>query len=532
MISDGGCADCMKNRYADRMMNNKQPSKLDISLRIVLVSLMPFLTNILVVLSSELTSPLIYTRDEKQQIARAILHTNTLFIFLGFFIGAIAVVLFMMPCLVWIFSSVDAARDKVKRRIVYMPLALSGIGFMGWMIYTPCYFFGAVLSGLPLANRATAAFLLDKTLTACMSYVLAYYPLELVVRKSLIPYFFPDGNFSICRDAWRPSIRTRLYIMYFSVGVFPVCMLFVMVLRNSRGGLFNAGLFPLATAMAVCLIIGLFITFLIARLLYLPLIEMRRAVEKIRSGNLDVKVSVESNDEVGNLGEAINEMAQGFRASEFMKDTFGKIVDPLVRDYLLDGNVDLGGDVRDASVLFCDIRGFTSISEKMRPERVVDMLNRYFEGLSACIMNENGIVNKYIGDAILALFGAPAPLDNNADAAVAAALRIHSFLPDMNRAFEKLGFPTLAIGIGIHTGPVLVGNIGSTTRMEYTAIGDTVNIAARVERLCKKYPPNLLITDATAKRLSSRFQPVFLTTVTLRGKEQPISIYSVETSNR
>lgn len=508
-------------------LKRKIDTKMKISQRIILVSLLPFLSNIAVVLTGYLTNPLIYTRREKIQVARAIKDTNSIFIFIAFFFAVAAVLIFMWPCLKWILSSKIEFRDKVRRRIVYMPLVLSFIGLAGWIIYSPAYFFGAVSQNLPIFTRAAFTFGVDKSLTGAMAFVLCYYPLELIVRKSLTPYFFPDGDFSTCRDSWRPSIRTRLFIMYFSVGVFPAYMLYGIILTMSAKGQIRGNLMPLTVALAVLLGLGLIITALISGLLHEPLVEMKRAMMRVKSGDLDVRVAVESNDEVGNLGEALNEMVCGLREKEYIKDAFGRMVDPNVRDHLLDGNIDLGGDLCEASVLFCDIRGFTALSEKLGPGRVVRMLNIYFDVFSACIMEESGIVNKYIGDAIMAIFGAPVPLENDADAAVSAAKRIESALIELNNDFATKEFPPLSIGIGVHSGPVLIGNIGSRVRMEYTAIGDTVNTAARVEKLCKKLEPNLLITDSTAKKLSGGFSPIFLTTEKVRGKVEPISIYTV-----
>lgn len=505
----------------------KKISKRNMSVRVLAASLFPFASNVVTIFAGGLTGRLLIAPNELELAMRVLSRTNSLFILISFTAGVLAWLLFMWPCLRWMFSSSEEVPDAVKRRVVSIPLAVSCVGLMGWLTYSPAHIVGALLEGVPLMSWTVMSALLDKVLTGGMSFVLTYYPLEIFTRKFLIPWFFPDGDFSSCRGAWSPSIRTRLFILYFSVTVFPFYILYCAILCLVRKGELTASIAPLTAVFVIFIVIGVVLTYLFARLLHKPLVEMRRAVSAVHSGNFELELPVESNDEVGNLEEAINSMIRGLREKEFMKDTFGKVVDPSVRDYLLTGHIELGGEVQEATVLFCDIRGFTTMSEKMKPARVVEMLNRYFDCFSACIMAEKGIVNRYIGDAIMALFGAPVPLAAHADAAVAAAKNMESALDGLNRDFAALGFPPLDVGIGIHTGPVLVGNIGSSSRMEYTAIGDTVNIASRVEGLCKTLSLNLLITESTASRLGPAFAPQFVATETLRGKEERIAIFKV-----
>jgi len=226
-------------------------------------------------------------------------------------------------------------------------------------------------------------------------------------------------------------------------------------------------------------------------------------------------------DKIAQLEAAQAELLE----KEFIKDTFGRVVDPRVRDYYLSGHVDLGGQVKEATILFVDIRGFTPLSEKMRPDRVVSLLNRYFEKMSRCVAEEDGLVNRYIGDAILAIFGAPISLENHADAAVRAALKMRVARDALNIELEQEGLPIIRTGVGIHTGPVLAGNIGSSTRMEYTVIGDTVNLASRIEKLCKEFPHDIILSEATASRLSAALAPNPLATVKVPGKEQSIQVF-------
>jgi adenylate cyclase len=252
---------------------------------------------------------------------------------------------------------------------------------------------------------------------------------------------------------------------------------------------------------------------------------MKRAAKKIQDGIYDINIPVISNDEVGKLCEGINSMAGGLKEKEFIKDTFGRIVDPRVRDFLLQGNVQLGGEMKELTILFSDIRSFTSASEKMKPDEVVVWLNRYFDKMSRCITDEKGLVNKYIGDAIMAIFGAPINQEDHADAAVRAAYRMIDELAELNREFSNDHLPPISIGIGIHTGQVLAGNIGSSDRMEYTVIGDAVNVASRLESLTKEYKQPVLMSESTSKALKHQYSMNCLNKVSIRGKEEPMDLY-------
>ncbi|MBL8994649.1 MAG: adenylate/guanylate cyclase domain-containing protein [Spirochaetia bacterium] len=203
------------------------------------------------------------------------------------------------------------------------------------------------------------------------------------------------------------------------------------------------------------------------------------------------------------------------------------MVDPAVRDHILSGEVKLGGETRDASILFTDIRNFTGLSEHRDPEEIVEWLNRFFTEVGQAVAAERGFINKFIGDAVMAVFGAPLAIPDHADRALRAALGIRRGIARLNEEFLQKNLPPLRIGIGIHTGRVLAGNIGSASRMEYTAIGDAVNLASRVEGLCRNLNVDLLLTGETASRLSPGFQLQTLPDSVVKGKEKPVTLFTI-----
>jgi adenylate cyclase len=187
----------------------------------------------------------------------------------------------------------------------------------------------------------------------------------------------------------------------------------------------------------------------------------------------------------------------------------------------------LGGDKKELTILFSDIRGFTSLSEKMKPEELVHLLNEYLSDMTKIIMEQRGLVDKFIGDAIMAFWGAPLKEKKHADLACESALGMKAKLEELNKKWSKEGLPYLKIGIGIHTGKAVVGNIGSEERFDYTAIGDDVNLSSRLEGVTKQYDVYILISEFTLNELSKEFIVRELDHVTVKGKNHPIKIYEV-----
>ena len=181
----------------------------------------------------------------------------------------------------------------------------------------------------------------------------------------------------------------------------------------------------------------------------------------------------------------------------------------------------------EASVLFCDIRNFTTRSEGLSPEQVVEMLNEYFEEMVEAIFEHDGTLDKFIGDAVLAVFGAPVASQQNAENAVRAAMGMIEKLDALNGRRQAAGKETIEIGIGIHTGNVVGGNIGSSKRMEYTVIGDTVNVASRLESISKNYPEQIIISEATHAMVKDLVQVAGTDDLMLKGKTESTRIYRV-----
>jgi adenylate cyclase len=220
------------------------------------------------------------------------------------------------------------------------------------------------------------------------------------------------------------------------------------------------------------------------------------------------------------------------RAKRHVKQLFGRYVSPAVIDQLMSNPAlaRLGGERRDMTVLFSDIRGFTSASERGTPEAIVAQLNEYFGVMVDVLFRHQGTLDKFVGDMVMGLFGAPLPDAQHADHAVAAALEMSVELDRLNAAWQAEGRPVLDIGIGINSGEMIAGNIGSSAIMSYTVIGDAVNLGSRLESLNKDYGTRLLISQATKDRLTRPVTTRLVGEVTVKGRKQPVVVYEVRRS--
>ncbi len=276
---------------------------------------------------------------------------------------------------------------------------------------------------------------------------------------------------------------------------------------------------------------ALFVIFLFSLSLTSPIEKLVHLTEIVSKGNFDVNASQQVRmwfkDEVGALATSFDEMIKGLKERDKVKNLFTKFHGSSVTDDLLQGEVGLGGQRKDVLVFFSDIRGFTSFSEKRAPEEVVEMLNEYFAVMVGIINRHGGVVDKFIGDAIMAIWGAPKASDKDAENAVRACLEMRRALADLNARKIEKGQPAILIGMGLHAGPAISGTIGSSERMEYTVIGNTVNTTSRIEAATKSFGTDLLVTDDVLKLVGENFKSDYAGTVEVKGRSVPLKMFTV-----
>lgn len=269
----------------------------------------------------------------------------------------------------------------------------------------------------------------------------------------------------------------------------PACQVAMYSLTNELSAvrelqmrIISIGLLALALALALVLFVS--------RGLIRPIMALVKGTEEIRQGNFDVRVPVRSHDEVGRLAESFNEMAEGLKLNRKYQRLLSQVADRRVAEQLMSIEASLGGELREVSVIFCDIRGFTNLTSGMQPGEVIALLNEHMTALTAIVHEYGGVVDKFVGDMIMALFGAPSTHGDDALRASECALRMILRRDELNE-HSKWRFQ---VGIGIATGSVIAGCMGSEERLDYTVLGERVNLASR---LCSKAEPGEVLIDGT-----------------------------------
>ena len=346
------------------------------------------------------------------------------------------------------------------------------------------------------------------------------------VFNSDAPFVFPEYE----TDAWGTWVTAQAPIRDRGgrvVGLLGVDVAAHDVIAAEERLLWSGGLSTLV-ALLLAMVGSAFLATRVSR----PLRKLRRALLEIGRGRLDTEVEVESRDEFGEVASAINEMTVGLMQRENLKGALVRYVSAEVTQTVLDeGAIRLEGQRRNVTILFADLRGFTKLSDKARPEDVVAMLNDFYAGMIDAVMANHGFLNKFLGDGLMAMFGAPRADDQAEQHAVRAAFAMQRAIVRLREHWRSspgwLAGVELHMGIGIHSGEAVVGNVGSSERMEYTAIGDTVNLASRLESATKELPGvELLVSEAVFCKVRDQFPFESKGSIVVRGKSDPVAVYS------
>ena len=278
------------------------------------------------------------------------------------------------------------------------------------------------------------------------------------------------------------------------------------------------------------LLVAALIAFWLARSVSEPVRLLAAHTRLIGVGDYDTRLAPDRVDELGHLADSLNAMSTGLAERDRVRDLLDKNVSPEVAAQLMRDGAALGGEEREVTILFADLRGFTTLSEKLGPPALLALLNRYLDCMSAEIEREGGVIDKFIGDAIMALFGAPVAQGDAADRALTAALAMERALAILNAELAAEGRPPLAIGVGINTARVVAGNIGSHRRLNYSVIGDGVNVAARLQAFTRtpEYRTNILVSAATLAAARGRYRTRPLGEVVVKGRTEPVALHALD----
>jgi len=367
---------------------------------------------------------------------------------------------------------------------------------LGWTAFFPIFAGGAV--------------------AVAYSAILHHFALETGLRPVLIDInrHLPEG-FRFQRVGLPLGVKVMAILPVINV----ITGLVVAALTAEGGGGASLG-FSVLVATTVAFTVSFELTALLTKSIMRPLADLERGMERVGEGDYAARVPVTTGDEIGQLAAGFNSMAEGLAERERIREAFGTYLDHEVAEYILSEGFAEGGTEVEVSILIVDARGFTRFAAQTGAAEVVAALNTMFERIVPVIARHGGHIDKFIGDGLLAVFGAPRQDPAHADHAVAAALEIARAVNDGSAG------DGLRIGVGINSGLVLAGNIGGAGRLNFSVIGDAVNVAARVEEATRETGDDVLITAATRALLSHTVEVEPRGPVVLKGKDEPIELYA------
>lgn len=428
----------------------------------------------------------------------------------------------------------EKAKIHARRRLLNEPFFMIALNLGIWMAASIFY-----PLALWLSNQSWPAILQTFFMsfnTGLITVAITFFVLEHVLQRRLAPFFFPKGGLYATPRTLRVNIGIRIAALVFACNTVPqiATIGFVMntgMITENPAIILESFRSVLLLDSITFILVGIWLTFIVGINFRRPLREIIGVLQDVRKGRFDQRVQVTSNDEIGFAGDVINEMNSGLQERELIRDTFGKYVAKEVRDEVLSGRVPLDGEKRDVTILFSDLRNFTAMTEKTDPKLVIQIMNRYFKEMASAIQDEGGLVLQFVGDEIYAVFGAPISRSDHPSRAYRAAVDMRHRMKTLNHEFAANGWPGLRHGIGIHSGDALAANMGSPDRLSYLLVGDTVNLASRLQDLTKEIGTEVILSETTYLRLKKDLRDLsklrLLAPVPIKGRSQPVPIYAL-----
>lgn len=468
------------------------------------------------------------------------------FRFVAYLVPLVIGIIYVRPLVVYFRAGCpQPASSIVERRAISGPLFSAGIGFLSWLVGIVFFPVVTVIHFGRWSPDLMSQHVLSPLVNGFLAATVAYLLIDWLFRWRVIPHVFPRGRLTDVGGALALGLRGRMLVFLTAVAFVPMFTLLGLVRAagdrvragQASGDVMGQLSHASTVTFALYVLLGVVLTLLMAATLNRSVRSMALALRRVRANDLDVRVAVTSSDEVGVLEDGVNAMVETLRERDRILATFGRVVEPSVRDRLLAGTVHAGGELHQATVLFCDLVGFSRMAEHTPPHDVVATLNEFFTAMTAWVRTCGGFVDKFVGDGMLVVFGLltdgdrPEEEAEAAAAAVRCALGMRSRMVLLNRARAAHGRAPLAVKVGVHSGELVAGTIGAADRHEFTVIGDTVNVAARLQQLCAAEGRDVLVSDATyqlAGRSGYAPEITSTSTVTLRGREATVRVYGLE----
>ncbi len=413
--------------------------------------------------------------------------------------------------------------------INYSPLVVSRTMVVAILAYTAqaVYFFLFSEFGLVLTLQGWIVTMVS-TVAIALVFFLFYlermmYPISLLALAAGAQADLNDPR------VYRFRLRVKLLVLILPIMVVPLVTLGLFSFSQAikLGDDPTTALLLTGAIMLFASIVAIALALLLVHSVLTPVQELEQVMGAVANGDLAARARPITSDELADLSVRFNVMTGQMAEHSRIKTAFGQYVSGAVRDGILDGNIQLGGERREITIAFTDIRDFTAWCEHTPPEDVIQTLNAYYENLVQVIREYQGTVTRYTGDGVLALFGAPLDDPDHARHAVEAALKAHTLLEKINDIRLIAGAFELRTGFGIHTGVALVGSIGYEARAEYTPIGDPANVASRIEGLNRELGTSILISRATYKCVADRIIIGKTAETSVKGRVEPVQVYEV-----
>lgn len=416
--------------------------------------------------------------------------------------------------------------DPIRRRLVHLPWYGAAISGAAWFLGAVVFLISLALSGRPMSAQLFWHLPISFGVSGFIATTQSFFLIELANHWGLFPIFFRDARPDRLQGIHPISLRMRGLMWAISASICPIGSLLLLLFAPPSPGT-NPQLFGVFVAV-IGIAFALFSAALIGRSVAQPVGELRAAAQAVTHGQLDVQVPLRRADEFGALIGEFNRMVTELREKERLRQTFGAHVGRRAAEEILTRDPGLGGTEQVITVMFVDIRSFTARSAHLSPTKAVGLLNEFLRVMVQAVEGEHaGMINKFLGDGFMALFGIGNNSLDHADDAVAAGRSIQETLERLNAERNSRGEDAIQIGIGINTGPAIVGSIGSPERMEFTVIGNTVNVASRIEALNKTLGTSLLVSKETRAALRREMELRELPPQSVKGIDQPVAVFTI-----
>lgn len=412
---------------------------------------------------------------------------------------------------------------KAQQRVINLPWWEMAIAGALWLFCIPVFLVALELAPGTLHPSLYWDLPISFIIAALIAITHSFFTIELLTQRLLYPILFQNVRPSRTPGAFPLSLRLRGLFHAFSGSICPIASLLVLTIAPHTCTTKDAS-FAMAVG-AIGIVFSLTSAWMVGQLVVEPIKELKHVATAVAEGDLKIRITTLRADEFGPLIDEINYMIGELKEKQVLQETFGRHVGEQAAIQILQRDPRLGGIEQELTVMFADLRDFTRRCSEESPEHIVMLLNLFLTEMVDIVERQQGMVNKFLGDGFMALFGVGEAVGNHAMQAVEAAQLMLESLQEINHQLELKGLAPLSMGIGIHTGSAVVGSIGSSRRLEYTAIGHTVNIASRVESLTKEVGEALLITAATQQKIAATIATEALTPRYVKGQDQPIHLF-------